>query len=226
MAQNTYYDLPNGWAATHPDASVNGAWMFNFTTGSILAADTPGGAFALTGTAAESDIMEILGPRIYEVDAGYPIVFEGEVQVQTDASAAAAVFFGFTDRRDASEEPAIEDEDGTLESDATDAVGFMLEAEQDATWQAVSVANGTDGAQTVLSDAADYAVGTWQKLKVVIGNDGDTSFYIDDKLLSHTRSAAVTTSVRLAPVVTLDERNAAVTVWVRNLRVYGPGAES
>ena len=90
----------------------------------------------------------------------------------------------------------------------------------------MSVANGTDGAQTVLSDAADYAVGTWQKLKVVIGNDGDTSFYIDDKLLSHTRSAAVTTSVRLAPVVTLDERNAAVTVWVRNLRVYGPGAES
>ena len=224
------YILPNGWAAPYADGDINGPWLFNYTTGSITNADTPGGAFALVGTAAESDIMEILGPLVFEVDAGLPITVEAEIQVQTDASTAAAVFFGFTDRRDKTEEPAIEDEDGTLESDATDALGIMLEAEQDATWQAVSVANGTDGAQTPLTDAADYVVGTWQKLQVSIVRNIDgvaqAEFYIDGKKLSHTRTAAVTSSVRLAPVITLDERNAAVTVWVRNLRALGPGAES
>lgn len=221
--------LPNSWANDYADGDINGPWLFNVTTGSFGNADTPGGAQALICTAAESDIIEILGPLVYEIDAGLPITVEAEIMVETDASAAAAIFFGLTDRRDKTEEPAIEDEDGTLETDATDAVGFMLEREQDATWQAVSTANGTDGAQTPLTDAADVADDVWQKLQLTIVNNIDDTpearFYIDGKLLSHTRTSPVTSSVRLAPVITLDARNAAVTVWVRNFRAIGPGAE-
>lgn len=207
------------------DGDVNGAWRFNRagTGGAITSADTPGGAHALAVGAGEDGIAEIVGPLVFEVDEGVPIVAECEVMVETDASAKAAVFFGFTDRNSATEEIAIEDEDGSLATNATDAVGLMLEREQDATWQAVSVNSDTDGAQTALTEAADVADDVWQKLRVEIGKDADTKFYIDDRLLSHTRSAAVSTDVRLAPVVTLDARGAAVTVWVRNLRAYGPG---
>lgn len=226
MAQEYEYKLPNGWAAPYADGDVNGPWLFNVTTGNFAAADTPGGAQALNATAAETDVAEILGPLAFEVDAGVPIVAECELQVETDASAVAAIFFGFTDRRNKTEEIAIEDEDGTLATNATDAVGFMLEREQDATWQAVSVHSDVDGAQTPLTDGPDIADDTWVKLRLEIGKDADTKFYINDKLMSHERSAAVSTDVRLAPVITIDGRNAAYTVWVRNLRCYGPGAES
>ena len=226
MSYEYEYELSNG---TIPggDGTTNGPWRFNFsgTGGAITQAAAPGVGFDLAVGAGEDGIAEIVGPLAFEIDAGRPAVVEADVMVETDASSAAAVFFGFTDRNNATEEIAIEDEDGTLATNASDAVGLMLEREQDATWQAVSVKGDTDGAQTALTDAADMADDVFQNLRVVIGADGDTTFYIDGKLLSHTRSAAITTSVRLAPVITLDARNAAVTVRVKNLRCYGPGAE-
>lgn len=222
--------LPNTTLPT-ADGGVNGAWRFNYsgTGGAIAAANVPGGGFDLDVGAGEDGIAEIVGPLVYEVDAGLPVTVEAEVAVITDASAAAAVFFGLTDRNSATEEIAIQDENGTLVTAATDAVGVMLEREQDATWQAVSVAGDTDGAQTALTDAADVVTGTYQKLQVSIVKNIDGTaearFYIDGKLLSHTRTGAVTSSVRLAPVITLDARNAAVKVRVRNFRALGPGAE-
>lgn len=221
--------LPNSWANDYADGDINGPWLFNFTGGSFGNADTPGGAQALVTSTGEGDIAEILGPLVYECDAGLPITVEAEIMVETDSGACAAVFFGLTDRRDKTEEPAIEDEDGTLETDATDAVGFMLEREQDATWQAVSSNAGTDGAQTPLTDASDVADDVWQKLQLTIVKNIDGTpearFYIDGKLLSHTRTSPVATTVRLAPVITLDGRATACTVWVRNFRAIGPGAE-
>lgn len=222
-------ELPNTWANDYADADINGPWLFNVTGGTHTNANTPGGAFALTTSTGETDLVEILGPLVYEVDAGLPITVEAEIMVETDTASCAAVFFGLTDRRDKTEETAIQDENGTLVTAATDAVGFMLEREQDATWQAVSVANDVDGAQTALTDAADVANDVWQKLQLSIVNNVDGTpearFYIDGKLLSHTRTSPVTSSVRLAPVITLDGRATACIVWVRNFRALGPGAE-
>lgn len=225
MASEYETSLPNGAGGPYVDASNNGDWLFNFTGGSFAAANTPGGAIAMLTSTGEGDIAEIVGPLAFEADVG-PFSVECEIQVETDASSAAAIFFGFTDRKDATEEPAIEDEDGTLETDATDAVGIMLEREQDATFQAVSTANGTDGAQTALTGASDVADDTWVKLRVEVAKDASAKFYINDihQTLGD-RTAAITSSVRMAPVITLDGRAAAVTVWVRNLRAYGPGAE-
>jgi len=211
------------------DGTVNGSWRFNATTGTVTNANTPGGAFALTTTTGEGDILEIVGPLTYECDAGLPITVTADVMVETDASAAAAIFFGFTDRNNATEEPAIEDEDGTLATVATDAVGLMLEREQDATWQAVSVANDVDGAQTALTDLPDVADDVWQRLEVRIEENTDGApearFFINGKQAGHSRANPVTSSVRLAPVISLDARAAACVVWVRNLKANGPGSE-
>lgn len=213
------------------DGTTNGAWRFSAagTGGAITAASIPGGGFDLDVGAGEDGICEIVGPLVYEPDAGLPIVVSCDVQVETDASAAAAIFFGLTDRNSATEEIAIEDEDGTLATTATDAVGFMLEREQDATWQAVSVANDVDGAQTALTDLPDVADDVWQRLEMRIEENQDgvaeARFFINGKQASHTRTGATTSSVPLAPVITLDARNAAVTVRVRNLRAQGAGAE-
>lgn len=212
------------------NGTVNGEWRFNFsgTGGAITEAAVSGGGFDLDVGAGEDGICEIVGPLIYEVDDGLPISVSCDVMVETDASAKAAVFVGLTDRNDATEEIPVEDEDGTLETDATDTVGMMLEREQDATWQAVSSANGTDGAQTALTDLPDVADDTWAHLEVRIEENEDgaaeTRFFLNGKQASHTRTGAVTSSIRLAPVVTLDARNAAVTVRVRNLKASGAGA--
>lgn len=208
------------------------------TGGTVVDSALPGGGINMTLAAEDDGATQIVGPRAYEVDVGVPIVMEVDVNVSVDASTAAAIFIGLTDNNSDTLEVPIEDEDGTLATGASDAVGFMLEAEQDATWQAVSVDTDVDGAQTALTSATDYAVGTWQRLRMEVNSSGDADFYIGQYDSSnrfqgwanqgnslHTRSASHTTSVRMCPIISLDSRNAAVTAQFRNFTIRGNGLE-
>lgn len=220
---------------------INAYWkvlITGTTGGTIVDSTLPGGGINMTLAAEDDGATQLVGPRAYEVDVGVPIILEADINVSVDASSAAAIFFGLTDNNSDTLEVPIEDEDGTLETDASDAVGFMMEREQDATWQVVSVAGDTDGAQTALTSATDIATGTWQRLRMEVGASGDATFYIgqydsNNNFLGwanggtplHTRSAAITTSVRMCPIISIDSRNAAVTVQIRDTVVRGHGLE-
>jgi hypothetical protein len=219
---------PTAAGGTYVDNDHIGQYSVHIASGASVtdAGANEGGGLLLIGAADDSGSVQLIGPLDYELDEGAPLSGSVEVNVTVDGGVEAAIFFGLTDQNAASEVP-MEDEDGTLASLATDAVGFMLEVEQDATWQAVSVLSGTDGAQTTLTSANDYAVGTWQRLRYETNGDGDTTFEMWDidannhysyRGVLHTRSSAVTTSVRLAPVFSIDSRGAALNVQIRNLR--------
>ncbi len=226
------------YPGTYVDNDHMGDWSMHVTGGTLVDAALPGGTQNLLTSTGEGDLAQITGPLAFEVDVGVPIIFECDLNVSVDASAAAAIFFGFTDSNSAGE-IAIEFEDGgaNLSANATDAVGFMLEAEDDATWKAVSVNAGTLGANTALTGSTDYAIGTWQRLRVEVGANGDTRYYIgqynsnnvfqDWSVLTagETRTAALSTSVRLAPTISVDGRAAAVTLQVREPLFRGPGME-
>ena len=225
------------YPGTYIDNDHMGDWSVMIGTGSSLVDSAlPGGIVDLVAGTNEGGAVQLVGPRAFEVDVGVPLEFEIDVNPSVDGSDLAAIFMGWTDANVAVEIP-IEDEDGTLETAATDAVGLMLEREQDATWQSTSVINGVDGAQTPLTAASDLVVGTWQRLRVVIGVSATADFYIGDydgnnNFLGwsgggslETRSAAITSSVRLCPIISIDGRAAAFTLQVRNPMFRGPGLE-
>jgi hypothetical protein len=224
------------YPGTYVDNDHMGDWSMHVTGGTLVDSALPGGAQNLLTSTGEGDIAQIIGPLAFEVDVGVPIIFECDLNVSVDASTARAIFFGFTDQNAAGEIP-IEDEDGTIGAQATDCVGLMMEVEQDATWQVMSVNAGTTGAQTALTGSTDSVVGVWQRLRVAIGASGDTTvgigqyntnnLFLGFSVLTagETRSAAVSTSVVLAPTISLDGRAAAVTLQVRNPMFRGPGME-
>ncbi len=226
------------YPGTYVDNDHMGDWSMHVTGGTLVDGALPGGVQNLLTSTGEGDIAQIIGPLAFEVDVGVPIIFECDLNVSVDASTAAAIFFGFTDQNAAGEIP-IEFEDGgaNLSANATDAAGFMLEAEDDATWKAVSVNAGTLGANTALTGSTDSVVGTWQRLRVAIGASAGVTYsigqYNSNNLFlgfsvltaGETRTAALSTSVVLAPTISVDGRAAVVTLQIRNPMFRGPGME-
>ena len=196
--------------------------------GSIVDPGLPRRGLQLACVAEEDGITQLIGPLAFEVDENAGYFLDCEVRAVTDASSAAALFIGFTDQNAAGEVP-IEDEDGTLQTNATNAVGFMMERQQEATGPAVRGNADTDGAQTALTGANDISNNVWQRLRLTNNNsDGDFTFEIWDidsdehytyagNGVLHTRSSAVATGTVLAPTFCLDSRNAVVAVQIRKL---------
>ena len=173
------------------------------------------GAAQIAIDTGETDTGQIYGPLAFEVDECTLATLYARVRV-SDVS-VASVFIGWTDQVVASEVP-MEDEDGTLESVATDAIGILLEGEQDETWQTVGVQNGTDNAQAVigattgdvtLPDATDN---NWFTvvLELTAADSGTLKVYGEDAngqlVLAATRTGVFRSSVCLTPVLSTDER--------------------
>lgn len=220
------------FAGTRATGTTCGPWSVLLGTSSTSEdAALAGGAQQATVGTNEAGAVVFAGPRLYSPAAGNPFWMECEFKLGTNASNVAAVFIGFTDNNASAEIP-IEDEDGTLETDATDACGWMLEQEQDATWQTVGVATDVDTAQTARTTLSDIINDTWFRMRVVVNGDGSADFwggYIDsDGYLNQwqkhaTVTSAVATTAVLAPVVSFDGRAAAVVAQVRNLIAGGGG---
>src|SRR3990167_8120283 len=156
----------------------------------------------------ETDEAQIYGPLAFEVDECTLATLHARVRV-TDVS-VASVFIGWTDQLIASEVP-MEDEDGTLESVATDAVGILLEGEQDLTWQTVGVQNDTNNAQAAIGVTTGDVI-------LPDANSGTLKVYGEDAngqmVLAATRTSFFRSSVCLAPVVSADGRATAYNVDV------------
>ena len=97
-----------------------------------------------------------------------------ETRLRISDADKSSIFAGFTDDNAESGAVVIEDEDGTLNTVPTDAYGFLLEGEQDLTWQAVGVESNSDKTQAPMTNTADAADDTTQTLRTgaCTGSDG------------------------------------------------------
>ena len=109
------------------------------------------GRLTLTNVQTAAAVMNGGAPSIEPEDTDAVVI---EARVRVSDVDESSIFFGFTDADNDS--VIIEDEDGSLNTVATDAFGFLLEGEQDETWQAVGVKNGADNA----ADFADQGAGS------------------------------------------------------------------
>ena len=158
------------------------AYAINNTVSGATASVTAigeGGVARIALEASDAQSANFATPVIWRPDKGGPLIVEA--RVRTSDASKSSMFFGLTD--DLDDTVIIEDEDGALNTVPADAVGFLLEGEQDGTWQAVSVKNNINGPQTPLGhDAFDAKDSRWQLLTLIVNESGDVKFYIDGSL--------------------------------------------
>ena len=136
-------------------------------------------AFAANNTAGSM----VGGRTIIEPQYGGPIEVQARVRV-SDVD-VASVFFGLSDASTETNAVIIENEDGVLNTLPSDAVGFLLEGEEDTTWNGIWVNGDVDGDLTPLGhNAFDAQDGRYQMLHLQVYRDGTVRWYIDGALLA------------------------------------------
>jgi len=215
-------DAPRGFVELFEDfATDNVTDLQETVSGASLApVSKHGGWYRSTGSTGEGDYTVLAGQLAYEVDEGHPLIME--VRLRCNLVANASLFVGFTDAV-ADTGPPIEDEDGTLGANANDAFGFLLEGEQDTTWQAVGIDSTVHNTQEALTDGADAANDVIQTLRLEANpNDsGTVKYFIDGKLVA-TKTNWFDSSIVYCPVVTTDGRATAVLTDYDYIYVCAP----
>jgi len=135
--------------------------------------DKHGGWWRQTLPAGEADALSIAGERAWEVDEGHPLIFETRLVVSAVTDFCVCVGFG-DDVDSDSLAILIQDEAGSLTSNAADGFAFMVEGDQDATWQAVGVDTDVDNTQVALTNGADVAAAmfrlyVWKPIPTILG---------------------------------------------------------
>lgn len=177
--------------------SDNNPWHeTNAAGGSQSVHDEHGGWKRHALTAAQTAACLTATGQVIRPDMGAPVTLE--IYIRTSDADKSSIFFGLTDDKDEANAVIIEDEDGNLNTVPTDAAGFLLEGEQDLTWQAVGVKGGNDLPQVLLSEMDDAADGVVQVLGLQVWTDGTVLFFDNrrqvlkvDKMLDPTKTYAV-----------------------------------
>ncbi len=186
-----------------------------------------GGAVRIPLGGDGGDTGQVYGPLAFEPDES--IICAMQVRFRITDVSVSSVFVGWTDQVAASE-VAIEDEDGTLETNATDAVGILLEGEQDGTWQTVGVQNGSDNSQAASTNISDLADSEWTTVRIEIDalNSGSMKVIVDGVELktANTNTKNFTTSflrssIVYAPTIGADDRDASYNLDVAEFSWYG-----
>lgn len=207
----------------HSDSPTASRWIetvASSATQDIL--NRHGGWWRQVMAGDDGDATLIAWEQTWEIDEGAPIVME--VRLRTSDSDKSSIFVGFTDNNAESGGVVIEDEDGTLNTVATDAYGFLLEGQQDETWQAVGVDTDVDNTQAAMTNTTDAADDTTQTVRMEAHtvSSGTVLYYVDG-ILGSTRTSWVDTSLVLCPAVSCDDRGTAYNldtdyVYVRAVR--------
>ena len=165
----------------------------------------------------DGDDLLLAGEVVWEVDEGQPLVFE--TRVKADVITGIGIFAGMSDANtEGSGVLPIDDEGGTLASEATDAFGFMLDESaagtQNTTWQAVGVQNDTDNTQDELDDAADIVAATPQVLRMeaTTADSGTVRYYVGKSTefgggkLVATKTSWFRSSIVYCPIIGASDR--------------------
>lgn len=180
-----------------------------------------GGWLVFTLAGDDLDAAMLGAEAVWEVDEGFPLIFEARIEI-SDVS-VSSVFVGMSDANTETGGIVIEDEDGTLNTVPTDAFGFLLEGEQDGTFQAVGVQNDTDNSQVALTSAADPADATAVVLRMEAdpNDSGTVRYFVDGKLVA-TQTSWFRSSILYTPVIACDDRGTAYTLHVDYWMVSAP----
>jgi len=178
-----------------------------------------GGWWRHTVSTGETDDVLLSAELAWEADEGFPVVFETRL-VTSDSSTSALGVYMTDANTEANAVLPYENEDGTVASLATDLSGFLLEGQQDETWNAVGVQNDTDNTAVALTLGDDAADAVVQVLRMELNpnSSGTALYYIGvgtetggGKLVS-TQTSWFRSSIVLVPMVGVNGRATAVTV--------------
>lgn len=206
------------------DATALIAGRCNFVVASgatFTALAINGGAGRITLAGDDADAVAVYGPLAFEPDEC--TVAAMQVRIRTSDHDVSSIFIGFTDA--ISDSVIIEDEDGTLNTVATDAFGILLEGEQDETWQTVGVDTDTDKTQAAIGTGTDDTTvpdnstdSNWETVRIegVAADSGTMRVYLEDGNshlgLVATRTSYFDSSIVYAPAVSADDRGSAYNV--------------
>lgn len=205
--------------------TIVGRCNFLVTGGTVSTAGVNGGGAALVTSTGEGDYALMYGPLAFEPDECTVAMMQARLSSNPIASVSS--FIGFTDS--IADTVIIEDEDGTLNTVATDAFGVLLEGEQDETYQTVGVQNDVDNSQVVIGAGTDDLTvddqtdGNYHTIKIegTAANNGTMRVYLSDVngnlQLVATRTSYLRSSIVFAPVVSLDGRATTVTLNLAEL---------
>ena len=191
-----------------------------------------GGASRLALGGDDADTGQFYGPLAFEPDES--ILCGMQVRFRSSVVATASLFVGWTDQNAASE-VAIHDENNTLVTNATDAMGILLEGENDGTWRTVGVQGNTDNVEAVSTNIADLVLATFTTVRVDVNpaDSGTMKVIVDgvDLLTANTTNTRQTgnnvttsffdSSVVYAPVVSADDRNTSYNLDVAEFGWWG-----
>lgn len=191
-----------------------------------------GGASRLTLGGDDADTGQFHGPLAFEPDES--ITCGMQVRIRSSVVATASLYVGWTDQNSASEVP-IHDEDNTLVTNATDAMGILLEGQNDVTWRTVGVQGNTDNAEGASTNIDDLVLATFTTVRIDVNpaDSGTMKVIVDGVDLitgatTNTRQSGnnVTTSffdssVVYAPVVSADDRATTYTFDVAEFGWWG-----
>ena len=189
-------------------------WLETATSsGAGTIRDLHGGWWRMTVGANDDDAFTLGAELVWEVDEGFPLVWETRVQV-TDVSDNSS-FLGMGDANNDTQ--PFENQSGTQETDMTDGFGFLIEGAEDETWDAVGVQNGTLNTAVPQTNGADAADGVIQVLRMEANpNDSGTVQYFVGG--ADAMGGGIATSIQTnwfrsgilyTPLAAIDARNAA-----------------
>ncbi|KKL94662.1 hypothetical protein LCGC14_1862430 [marine sediment metagenome] len=216
-------EYPRGFVELFEDFTRDNVTSLNqgSSGGSQDITDKHGGWFGLTTASGATDYAWISGELSWEVDEGHPLIFETRLAVSSTTDFNVSV--GFTD--DTAEANAIifTDEAGALVSECADGFAFMVEGDQDLTWQAVAVDTNVDETQVALTLGADIVASTIQTLRMEANpnNSGTVKYFIDGELVS-TQTGWFDSGIVFAPGLSSDDRGTSSNVDYDYLYVSAP----
>jgi hypothetical protein len=188
-------------------------------SGSMDITNKHGGWWRFTTSTGDTDDASISGECAWEVDEGHPLILEA--RLKCDDVDDICIFVGFGDA--VNDTVVVNNEDATVSATATDCVGFLLEGEQDLTWQSVAVDSDTATVVTALTNGDDAADDTVQTLRLELNpNDSGTAKYFIDGKLVKTQTSYFDSSIVYCPIIAVNGRTTAAHVDVDYLYVMAP----
>lgn len=201
-------DTTNDWAVSVPG-----------TSDTIAISEVQGGSALITTGTVDDDSCMMSTAIIYSGTKN--AIFEAKVKI-SDVS-GTALFVGFTDAKsEANNSIAIHYASDTLTSVATDAVGFVCDADS-ATLGASSITcegvkNGTD--ETTVDTGVDWADGETKTLRCELVDDTAT-FYLDGTRIGYMDDACTAATLQCFSVQAMTRADdGANTVYVYRVDLW------
>jgi hypothetical protein len=186
-------------------------------TGDAVALVAGGATGVLLTTGSTDNEVSFLGTGlIFDISKSPEI----EARVTIDDVSGTSFFFGFSDANtESTPASTIDYADGTLAAAATDAVGFVVDADKSSSLMyASSIATG--GAVGATSTGITWTDGQTKVLRVQLNTEGDAYFWVDGNLVAIRQSAV--TDVPLCAVYNYGTRanDGSNTVTVKYLKKW------